>query len=129
MIFYDGDCIFCNRFINFLITNNKNSNFYFISQRSDNGKHLMRKNHINVSEEYSTIYLLLDGIIYDKSNAILKSISKINWLFYIACIPFYFIPKIIRDFFYSIFSKYRKKIITKHVCYNYKPEIKKYIIN
>lgn len=129
ILFYDGDCILCNRFINFLITNNKNSNLYFISQRCDNGKKLMKKYKINISEEYSTIYLVLDGIIYNKSNAILKSISKINWLFKIVCIPFYLIPKTLRDFFYLIISKYRRKIITKNICYNYKPEIKKYLID
>lgn len=105
IIFYDGDCGMCNRFINFVFWIGA-SDFHFAPLQGKNAKIILSDKEIS---DLSTIVVInSDGVKLYKSDAVIYIISKSSsWLSRIAFVMRFF-PKIIRDFVYDIVAKYRK---------------------
>lgn len=106
IVFYDGDCGFCNSSVQFIL-NNKKSVFYFAPLQSETGKKILDKHGITVNLD--TVYFLKNGKVYDRSSAALQIARGLKGLW-----PMLFalniIPKFIRDPFYNVIARYRHRI-------------------
>jgi len=107
VIFFDGVCNLCNASVQFIIKKDSKKNFMFSSLQSDAGQAILLQNKLE-NLDFDTIILLEDGIIYDKSTAILKILRKLSGLYKLGYL-FIAVPKFIRDFVYKIISKNRYK--------------------
>jgi predicted DCC family thiol-disulfide oxidoreductase YuxK len=107
VIFFDGVCNLCNASVQFIIKKDSKKNFMFSSLQSDAAQAILLQNKLE-NLDFDTIILLEDGIIYDKSTAILKILRKLSGLYKLGYI-FIVVPKFIRDFVYKIISKNRYK--------------------
>lgn len=109
IIFFDDDCSYCNRYINFLISIDKNNSLFFSSIKSDSYADLLKN---STFENIDSILFSCDGCVYIYSDAIIKIFEvlgyKVNFLFYI--------PPIIRDSIYKLFAKYRKSFNKDTAC-------------
>lgn len=97
LIFFDGVCGLCNRFINLLIDADKNHVLKFTPLQGKAAAELLPKEFI---DELKTIVYFQNHEIFTESDAvleILKSIGGIWAIFYI----FKWIPKFIRDYIYQ----------------------------
>lgn len=114
IIIFDGDCLLCNSFVRLLINLDVKKKFYFISSTSEYFSNNLA--HLNISEPDKTVFLLSDGELYSKSEAVLKILSglpkPVKYFYY-----FRFIPEGMRDYIYDLIARYRKRIFgSKNYC-------------
>jgi predicted DCC family thiol-disulfide oxidoreductase YuxK len=115
IILFDGDCNFCNYWVNFILKNDIDDKFLFASLQSEYGSKQLEKHKIsNIAPD---TFILIDNENYHiKSDAaflILKDLK--HWLKAFSFLKI--IPKIVRDFIYDIIAQNRKKIFrTKSYC-------------
>lgn len=110
IIMFDGVCNLCNSTINFIIDKDKNNEFKFTSLQSNYADVFFKDNKLE--KDLSTIILVENDKIYDKSTAILKifqSLKGYRWMKL-----FFLFPKFIRDAVYKIISKNRYFIYGKN---------------
>ena len=108
LIFYDGECGFCNSSVQFIL-NKRKRDFYFCSLQSDLAKRILAENQIELKMD--TIYFLNKGRLHDRSTAALL-ISKGLKGFWPLMVCFYIVPWFIRDWVYDGIAKRRHKIRT-----------------
>ena len=114
IILFDGDCNLCNKYVNLIIRYDPKDNFRFATIKSQIGQNIIKDlNLINIQED--TLLLIKKKSIYIKSDAVIRILSclqfPINMLSLISLIP-----RFIRDYFYDIIAKNRKKIFKTKEC-------------
>lgn len=107
IILFDGVCNLCNASVQFIIKRDSKKIFLFSSLQSDASQDILLQYNLE-KLDFDTIILLDNGIIYDKSTAILKIIRKLSGFYKLGYI-FIIVPKFIRDYVYKIISKNRYK--------------------
>ena len=115
LILFDGVCIFCNFWVDFVIKRDKKDIFRFAALQSETGEKYLKQSGLSVAD-FKT-FVLIDGEnYYTKSTAALKVIRELkSWLkiFY----PLIMLPQFFRDFFYDLIARNRYKIFGKRdVC-------------
>ena len=108
IVFYDGECGFCNRSVAFVLKNDKTKTIHFASIQSGFSKELFLKNNWK-SPDLSTFYFLENGQLFDKSTAAIK-VSKYFSFPYSILRAMIVVPKVFRDFVYNFIAKRRHKI-------------------
>lgn len=108
IVFYDGDCGFCNKVVQFILQNEKKEELLFCSLQSEFAIEFLRKKGFD-ARLLNTIYFSDGHKVYRKSSAALKIIPYLTTKFQFLRI-FWVIPAFARNFFYDIIAHYRKKI-------------------
>ena len=111
ILFYDGDCGFCNRSVSFVLKKDKTKKIFFAKLESDFTKKTFNKNNWNLPD-MSTLYFIDNGVLFKKSSAILR-ISCYLKMPYNFLFIFKIIPKFLRDYMYEFVSKRRNKIANR----------------
>lgn len=106
LIFYDGDCGFCNSSVQFVL-NHKKLVFHFAPLQSSIAEKILVAH--NIALNLDTIYFLKKGKLYDRSSAALQITRGLKGG-YPLLFGFYIIPKFLRDTFYDMIAKKRHKI-------------------
>lgn len=106
IIFYDGDCGFCNSSVQFIL-NKKKKPFYFLALQSETAKKILEAKNVVINMD--TIYLLKNDKLYNKSSAALQICRGLKGG-YPLLFGFYIIPKFLRDPFYNFVAKRRHKL-------------------
>jgi len=113
IILYDSDCGFCDKF-RFLISKISPNIFDFISLKSKGGTKFLAS--LGLLKTYRDKIIFIQGSkSFFGSCCILKMCRYLPFpyrLFYIL----YFIPKFLREPFYSFFAKYRYKFSKNNSC-------------
>ena len=108
IIFYDGDCGFCNHSVQFVLKYRKDNDLYFSAIQSDFTTKLFEKNNWP-NPDLSTVYFYENGTLHSKSDAGLR-ISR-NLKFPISLFQYFWvIPQFLRDIVYDFIAKRRHKI-------------------
>ena len=107
IIFFDGICNLCNSSVQFIIKRDTNNLFLFSSLQSDAAKDILLQYKLE-NYDLSSIILLEDGVMYQKSTAILKIARKLTGISkYLYA--FKIVPTSIRDGIYALIAKNRYK--------------------
>src|SRR5690606_1987139 len=122
MVFYDGDCGFCNSVVQFILKHEKHDKMLFSALQSDFANDFLKRHHLPLPD-YSTLYVWSNRKLLKKSSAALEISSHLNmpwsWLKI-----FKFTPLFLRDKVYDLIAGNRKKI-KKEACYLPSPEQRK----
>ncbi len=124
VVFFDGYCNLCSNSVLFIIKNENLDELRFTSINSNFSKKFFKKNNINELEVNSILYLS-NGKLYDKSDAALEILARLNFpykLFYL----FKIIPKFLRDKIYLVVAKNRYRIFGKKTKCFMSSSLKKY---
>lgn len=115
IILFDGVCNLCNWSVNFIIKHDINNRFKFTPQQSKIGKKILLAKGFNPLDS-STIVLVAGDKLFTKSDAIIEIGKQLSgWPKTVIILKI--VPKLIRDYAYSIISKYRYTIFgKKQVC-------------
>ena len=105
IILFDGVCNLCNSSVNFIIKNDKKQTFLFTSLQSDAAKEILLQ-FSSKKIDFKSILLIKNGIIYDKSTAVLLIIKQLS-NYYKFLYAFIIIPAFIRDIVYNFIAKHR----------------------
>ncbi len=107
ILFYDGECGFCNSAVQLVLKHRKHNSIYFATLQSDLAKRLLDEKGIEI--KLDTLYFFKNGKIYHKSTASLHITSELNFPFPLFQI-FFIIPRFMRDAVYSFIAKRRHRI-------------------
>jgi predicted DCC family thiol-disulfide oxidoreductase YuxK len=105
LIIFDGVCNLCEYSVKFIIKNDRQGRFKFVSAQSDRGKELQRLHGVDTFKD-SSVILLKNDQVYVKSDAAVEIAKDLEGLWRFLHV-FKFIPKPVRDLVYSIISKNR----------------------
>ena len=114
-LLYDGECGFCNFWVEWVLKNDHENQFLFASLQSEFGQEFLKERGLNLNE-FSTLYLWKPETFYlTKSDAVFK-IAKIIGGKYKLLSYLSVLPKFLRNPFYDLISKNRQKL-TVQKCY------------
>jgi predicted DCC family thiol-disulfide oxidoreductase YuxK len=113
LIIFDGECNFCNFYINKLIDLDKKKVFRFTPYDSELA--LKTMSAYGVAFDFRESFILIEkGNFYLKSSAVIQILSKLSPLGKMTAFSMkYLIPKFLRDKVYDFVAKNRYKI-SKH---------------
>lgn len=105
IIIFDGVCNLCEYSVNFIIKNDRQGKFKFVSAQSEIGENLQRLNGVDTLQD-GTVILLKGDQVYVKSDAVMEIAKDLDgfWRFLRV---FKFLPKSVRNYIYSVISKNR----------------------
>ncbi|UFX45198.1 thiol-disulfide oxidoreductase DCC family protein [Bradyrhizobium sp. 41S5] len=111
VILYDGVCIFCSRWVRFVITRDTTRRFRFTPIQSGYGTRLAKTFGID-SEDPDTNAVVHGGVAFMKSDAALTVLSHLpGWRW---TRVLFAAPKPLRDAVYSLIARNRCKIFGKY---------------
>lgn len=123
IVLFDGVCNLCNAVVQFIIKHDKKDQFRFVTLQSSVAEHLLKK--LNYSPKESSVLLVEDNSIYNKSTAALRIMKRLSggWKFLSV---FLLTPKFIRDKVYEFIAKNRYQWFgRKNECMLPSPELQK----
>lgn len=108
IVFYDGECGFCNRSVAWVLKRNKAKNIFFASIQSEFTADFFVKNKFD-QPDLSTFYFYSSGKLYSKSTAGLNVAKHFSGLWKMLGVGI-IIPRSIRDFFYDFIASRRGRM-------------------
>jgi predicted DCC family thiol-disulfide oxidoreductase YuxK len=106
IVFYDGDCGFCNRTVQFILNNEKSSVLYFCALQSDKALMLFEQ-HGQPAPDMSTFYFF-DNRFYSKSTAAIRLSTHLKFPYFLFHLAWIF-PRFVRDAVYDFVAKRRQR--------------------
>jgi len=106
ILFYDGDCGFCQKSVQFILKHEKKPIFKFAPLQGEVAAKLLPA---NITQNLDSVVVYQDGKMLTESNAVLFIVRNLNFPFLFFFI-FKVIPSPIRDYFYLIISRNRYKL-------------------
>lgn len=113
IVFYDGECGFCNRSVAFVLKNDRTESIHFASIQSNFTKQLFDQNGFE-SPDLSTFYFFEEGVLYQKSTAAMRLAKYLKFPKNIVGL-LRVVPRILRDSVYKAVAK-RRRSFSKGFC-------------
>ena len=111
VILYDGVCIFCSRWVRFVIARDTTRRFRFTPIQSDYGTRLAKTFGID-PEDPDTNAVVHGGVAFMKSDAALTVLSHLpGWRW---TRVLFAVPRPLRDAVYSLIARNRYRIFGKY---------------
>ncbi len=105
-IFYDGDCGFCNYWVQWILKNDRKNQFLFSPLKSGFGQNFLKERNLQ-QDQLSTLYLWKpNSFYYLKSEAVLE-IAKLLGGKYRLIAVFKILPRFFSDAVYDQIAKNR----------------------
>lgn len=116
ILLYDGVCGFCNRTVQFVIARDRRGAMKFAPLQSEYGK-AVKMRHPSLENVDSLV--LVKRSPRGEESVFVKSDGALQVASYLGCfwkllLALYIIPRPVRDFFYSLFAKYRYRLFGKY---------------
>ncbi len=111
IVFFDGECGFCNGTVRFLLNNDKNKTIHYSPLQSEFAQDFFKEKGVSI-KELSTLFVYTDYRLFQKSAAFFSLLPhlKILWRFlYLGKL----IPICWRDRIYDMIAKRRHNILTE----------------
>ncbi|MBK8622050.1 MAG: DUF393 domain-containing protein [Saprospiraceae bacterium] len=106
VILFDGDCTFCNFWVQYVLKRDKKREFYFSPLQSDGAKSLISSLDKRL-QETDSIIVLFKKKVFDKSDAVFVILKALN---HPARYIWYISPKFLRNVVYDLIAKYRHRL-------------------
>ena len=111
ILFFDGDCYFCSKLVDFFYVRNKNRSIFYSSLQSDFASSFLPDEYTSVAE-FTTLYYYKGGEIYKNSTAVLMALKELSGVYryfhYLSIVPLF-----IRDTIYDLVSRNRHRFNAK----------------
>jgi predicted DCC family thiol-disulfide oxidoreductase YuxK len=111
VILYDGVCIFCSRWIRFIVTQDRAKRFRITQIQSAYGARLAKALGID-PDDPDTNAVVHGGVAYFKSDGALTVLSSLSGWRWVRV--FFVVPKRLRDAVYNLVAKNRYRIFGKY---------------
>jgi len=123
ILLIDGDCVLCNRSVNFLLAREKKPLLSFASLQSETGKKLL--DYFEIDKKTDSMVLIRNHQVFIKSCAALRLTGYMKGLWPLAQF-FVIVPPFLRNLVYNYIAKRRYKRYGKtSECALVKPEFRK----
>lgn len=125
-VFYDGDCGFCNHWVQWILENDHQKKFMFSALQSEFGQTFLKERNLETSD-LDTVYLWKPGGFYHTKSQAAFAIANVLGGKYRLLSYLKFLPDFITNFFYDRISKNRQKLASQK-CFLPTPEERKRFI-
>lgn len=116
VLLYDGVCGFCNRTVQFIIDRDRRGTMRFAALQSEYAK-AIKSRHPSLENVDSLVLVTRsdDGAerVFIKSDGALQVASYLGG-FWRLLLALYIIPAPVRDFFYTVFARYRYRLFGRY---------------
>lgn len=127
IVFYDGDCGFCNYWVMWILKNDKHDKFRFAALQSEMGQSFLTERGLS-TEQLNTLYLWKPTQFYlQKSKAVFQIAKELGGIYSLLAI-FSVLPTFITDSVYDSVAK-RRKQLSNNTCQIPSPEERKKFIS
>ncbi|MGB1041685.1 MAG: thiol-disulfide oxidoreductase DCC family protein [Flavobacteriales bacterium] len=113
LVLFDGECKFCNFWVQFIKKRKSKSEFVFHPLQSDIGKDSIDSYQIHA--DIDSIVVIKNDKAFIKSSAALQVLKSIGGIWNLLLI-FWVIPRAIRDWGYDIIAKNRHRFFKSTSC-------------
>jgi predicted DCC family thiol-disulfide oxidoreductase YuxK len=121
IIVFDGECIFCSGWVNFVLRHDKKGRFRFITAQSPLGEALYRHYGLD-SRNYETNILIEDGRAHLKSEGSLRMATGLGFPWNLTS-GLRVLPRALRDPLYELVARNRYRIAgRRNACFVPTPE-------
>jgi predicted DCC family thiol-disulfide oxidoreductase YuxK len=103
IIFFDGVCLLCNGFVDFLLKRDLEGHFKFAPLQGEQAKALVPQ---NMREGMDTVVLWSQGQVFTRSEAALMILTQLGGLWWFTRVG-WLVPLVLRDFVYKFVSRRR----------------------
>lgn len=103
IVFFDGMCVLCNRFVGVLCRYDRNRRYRFAHLHGLTAFSVLNQNDITLND---SVIFIHNGSIFRNSEAVIRILIGLGGIWKIFFV-FYMVPPFIRDFIYRIIAKYR----------------------
>lgn len=111
-IFYDGDCGFCNYWVQWILEKDKKDEFLFSALQSEFGQHFLKERGLE-QKQFNTLYLWRpDSYYLVKSEAVIK-IAEVLGGTYGFLTKLNIFPRFFTDQIYDLTARNRAKLSPK----------------
>jgi len=125
IVVFDGVCVLCNRFFNWLIKNDKDEKFMYTNFQSDFSK----KNNLKLKEINSVAVIKTNGEKIYKVEAVYYILKKID-RYFIVRILLKLLPLFLTNICYDLIANFRYRIFGKYeTCIIPNENVRKNFIN
>ena len=107
VVIFDGECVFCNRWVDFLLRFDQRDVFRFAARQTESGAALLRQAGLPEGG-VGSIILAERGAILQRSTAVLRILRLLGFPWSLAAV-FRIIPATARDCVYEWFARNRLK--------------------
>jgi predicted DCC family thiol-disulfide oxidoreductase YuxK len=105
IVVFDGECVLCSRFVQFILRHDRNGRFRLLAAQSPTGAALYR--HFGLDQiQFGTYILLQDGRAYLRSEASIRILEGLGPPWRLAVLARIF-PRPLRDAFYDFVARNR----------------------
>lgn len=126
VVFYDGECGFCNHWVQWILERDKKDQFFFSSLQSEFGQKFLTERNLP-NQVFDTLYLWKPEHFYlSKYQAILRIAGELGGIYSLANVG-KILPDFIGNQFYNLISRNRKKL-AENQCFLPNAEQKKKFI-
>jgi len=127
IVFFDGQCVYCNKWVRRIFKWNKTRNIFFAALEDEKSVNILKQHGHNV-EAMSSVIFLSNNQVYSKSSAVLQICKHLDGLWKFASV-FIIIPRPIRDYLYNVVGRNRYKWFgTYDECPIPEPDLKKQFV-
>ena len=125
IVVFDGVCVLCNRFFNWLIKNDKDEKFMYTNFQSDFSK----KNNLKLKDINSVAVIKTNGEKVYKVQAVYYFLKKID-RYFIVRILLKLLPLFLTNICYDLIANFRYRIFGKYeTCIIPNENVRKNFIN
>ena len=107
VVVFDGMCVMCSHFMRFILRNDSQHHFNFLSAQSPIGEALFA-HYDMVAEDYDSVLLIENGELRIKWDASLAILEAIGWPWKMAALG-RLLPKFLADPLYNFIARNRFK--------------------
>ena len=107
IILFDGQCVFCDHSVQFILKRDVDKVFQFASLQSDIGQQLLKQYNVDVSMD--SIVVIYLNKVYTQSDAAIVIAQRFKGVWKLLVIV-KFIPKWLRDKMYVVIAKNRYRL-------------------
>lgn len=109
ILFYDGVCGFCHRFVSFVLVNDSHLNFVYAPLQGETSMQIFKQLNKTVSTHSMVVYSEQGDLKY-KSNAVIYILRQLGGIWKILSYIIWAIPKPVRDLGYDMVGSIRRKL-------------------
>jgi predicted DCC family thiol-disulfide oxidoreductase YuxK len=115
LIVFDGVCVLCNGFVQFVLRNDKDQTFKFLIAQSTQGEALYARLGLKHGD-YDTNLVFIHGQLFEKLDAFLAVMKQLGWPWRLV-LPLKYLPLPIKNWLYDRIARNRYWLFGKRdVC-------------
>ncbi|MEM9332768.1 MAG: DCC1-like thiol-disulfide oxidoreductase family protein [Pseudomonadota bacterium] len=111
VIVFDGECVLCSGFFNFVLKHDQKKQFHFLTAQSQAGEALYAHYGLKV-DDYDTNLVLIKGRLFERLHGLFEVLSLIGWPWRILNV-FRFLPAFLLDWIYYRIARNRYRLFGK----------------